>query len=455
MFWSLAAVAFLVRLAVLWATLAHPEPQKLTTVPDSDSYIECGGSLAEHGAIVDADGKPAWGRTPGYPAFLALTFLTGLASPDRLAGALVVQALIASMTVALAARMASLFGGIRIGLIVGALLILEPSGISYSNLILTETLYTFALLIALLAFWRWLSGPGLLPLAWFAVLVAVLPLIRPIALHLPWLLLPIVAWCAPRRLRLKSAALFLALALLPSAAWTARNWRHFGIPVLDQTGPLAKALFARQVELRAGAADAASGSEKPSLSDHPWNRYYAERGALLTAEAMRRQEEYFRTTLRAHPRAALEEWVYIGAAMIGSPDIRLQAQLAGLELKPDPGNAGARLERLRRTGPLLPVILLGIVISLGGVALLPVFAWNSRRWPASPRSFAIMMTAVVVYHLVLSSFVRWQGERYRVPIVPCLAIVLLIGASGVATAARRLRAPAVARPHQTPDGRMP
>jgi 4-amino-4-deoxy-L-arabinose transferase-like glycosyltransferase len=443
-FWSLAAIAFLVRLAVLWTNLSHAQP--FTTVPDSGSYLRWGQSLADHGAMVGPDGQPALSRPPGYPALLALTFLTGLATPDRLAGALVLQVLVSSIVVALAARIASVFGGRSTGLLAGAILAIEPSSISYSNLILTETLYACVLVAAVLAFWRWLTGSGLLALTWFAALLSFLPLIRPVALHLPWVLCPIVFWSAPRSLRLKSAVLFLTIALLPSAAWSARNWRHFGIAVFDQTMPLAKATFARQVEDRAGPPGAQSGSDSYAGSDNIWSRHYADSGSLPIPEAMHRQEDYFRATLTAHPVAAVEEWAYTGVTIIGSPDSWLQAQLTGHLVKTDEGSVLSRLRWLVRTGPLLPVILLGMIISLGGLALLPVFVWQSRTWPSPRRSFALLMATLVVYHLVLASFVRWQAERYRVPIMPCLAIVLLVGAFGLATAAGRRRPSAGARP---------
>ena len=449
-FWSLAAIAFLVRLAVFWVNLSHAQP--VTIAPDSESYIQTGESLAFRGGIVGDDGQPVLGRPPGYPAFLAFTFLTGLSTPDRLTGALVLQLMVSALIVALAGRMASVFGGRRFGLLTGAMLAIEPSGVSYSNLVVSETLYTCVLLAAALAFWRWVTGPGPLPLMGFAALVALLPLIRPVGLYLPWLLGGIVSFCAPRSWRLKSAALFLAIALLPTAAWTARNWRHFGVAVFHRTGPYGQALFAWQVELRASNQDIPEGPEMGS--EHPWQRYYDERGPLPMPQAMARQEEYFRETLKAHPVAAFQEWLFTGATIVGAPNSLLQAQLTGQPVSFGDGSVATRLRWLAGTGPLLPVILLGLVLSVGGVACLPIVAWQSRAWPPPRRSFAILVIAVIAFHLVVSAFVRWQSDRYRAPIEPFLATLLLVGTYGLAIAARR-RALAGARALGAPSERVP
>jgi 4-amino-4-deoxy-L-arabinose transferase-like glycosyltransferase len=432
-FWGIAAVALLVRLAVLAINYSHP--QALITVSDSGSYLKCGASLAAHGGIVGDDGRPAWGRPPGYPAFLALTFVTGLAAPDRLAGALALQAIVSALAVALAARAASVLGGRAAGLLAGAILVVEPSGISYSDLVLSETLYAFALMGAVITAWRWLTGSGLANLTWFALLIALLPLIRPVALYLPWLLLPIVAWSAPRPLRLKAAVLFLVIALLPSAAWSERNRLFFGAPFFDQTGPLGKAIFARQVEIRAVPEVAAEGTTWTGNTE-PWQRYYSEKGPLPTPQAMDRQASYFREMLLKHPVAAFVEWAYTGMTMMVSPDSWLQAQLSGSRIEFEEGGA-ARLRWLLGTGWLLPLILFGMGVSIGGVLLLPVFAWSARTASPPLRWFTILMVTVIVYHVILSSFIRYQAERYRVPIIPCLAIVLAVGALVLVTAARR------------------
>src|SRR2546426_7193697 len=123
---------------------------------DLHSYIETGRSLLEHGAIQDDAGKPAEGRVPGYPLVLAFIFATGIASPLRLTGAVLVQCLLGAWVVVLAARSSRALPGYLGVLPVGLLLAMEPSAMAYSNVILSEMLYSLVLLLALQAWERYL-----------------------------------------------------------------------------------------------------------------------------------------------------------------------------------------------------------------------------------------------------------------------------------------------------------
>ncbi len=422
-FLSLVLLAAVVRLAVLWLNLSSATP--LITLPDSTSYVQCAESLARNFSFVGEDGRATWCRPPAYPALLALTFITGIASPDKLTGVLIVQILLSSAVVALTAHLVFLFGGDWRGVLAGALLVFEPSSIAYSNLVLSETLYTFILIAGILACWTWLVRPTWRRLIGFAVLASALPLVRPIALHLPWVLFPVVFWRAPTTKRFKHAVVFLSIALLPSAVWTARNWAHFGSAAFDQTGPLAKALFARQVEIRAGAPDLPFGPEAP------WHRQFANGDVLPAPEAMARQEAFFRDTLQAHPSETAKEVLYTGAMLIGVPDSYLHDQVTGHPIPFMEGSVVGRLRWIRSQGSLIPLILLGMALSVGGVVLLPFFAWRATRFTLAPQACAAFIVIMIVYHLVLSSFVRYQGERYRVPILPLLVLTLVLGASGV------------------------
>ena len=109
MFWSLVILAVMVRLTVLWLNLTSATP--LITVPDSVSYVQCAESLVRNFAFVGEDGQATWCRPPAYPALLALTFVAGIATPDKLTGVLIVQILLASAVVALTAHLVLLFGG--------------------------------------------------------------------------------------------------------------------------------------------------------------------------------------------------------------------------------------------------------------------------------------------------------------------------------------------------------
>src|SRR5881296_2584111 len=96
-FWIVFCVALVARLSVFSVNFLRHEP--FFQLPDSQSYIETARSLLEHGAVQDDTGKPAEGRVPVYPLVLAFLFATGISSPLRLPGAILVQCLLGAWVV--------------------------------------------------------------------------------------------------------------------------------------------------------------------------------------------------------------------------------------------------------------------------------------------------------------------------------------------------------------------
>jgi hypothetical protein len=422
LYWSIGILALLVRGAVLWLNLGHPTP--FVTLPDSGSYIRCAEGLVRDLSMVGEDGQPYWDRTPGYPAMLALAFVTGLAGPDRLAGVLLVQIVLSSAVAVMGVWLATTIGTWRHGLVVGVLLALEPSLVTHSNLILTESVYTFVITGVVLVAWKWLARPGHGSLIGLALLTAALPLIRPVAYHLPWVLAPIVLWRAPAGSRVRATAAFLILALSPSVAWSMRNYVHVGAFALDQIGPLSGAMFARRIELRAGLP------ETPEAPDSPWRRDFADGRTLPPGEAIARQKSYFADVMRTHPVETLKELLYSGTVMIGVPDSHLHTMISGDRIQFEEGTVRGRLQWLRTLGAILPLVLMGMLVSIGGVVLIPLFLWRVHQSGPAARGRAALMVIFVAYHLALAAFVRYQGERYRVPVIPLLTIIVVCATAG-------------------------
>jgi len=425
-FWLLVLLALSIRLVVLWINLTHASP--FVWADDSRSYIRCADSLVSHFAFLDARGMPTWTRPPGYPSLLALTFATGKGASDNFIATLIVQVLMSTGVVMFATHLALRFAGYQRGMLVGILMALEPSSIASSNLILSETLYTFMLTAAVLACWTWLERPATSRLLGFAFLISLLPLVRPVALHLPWVLCALVIWRAPAGVRVRQGLLFLALALLPSAAWSARNWVHFGSATFDKSGPVAKAMFAREVELRAGSPNALSGPHAP------WRLDFAHGHQLPRREAMAIQEKYFTDVIKSHPAEAAKEVLYTGVKLVGVPDNLLSVVVRGHRTPFEEGTVSGRLRWLLTQGWLLPVILLGMALSVGGVLSIPLFAFRifrARQWKPVAWGFGVFVIVIITYHLALASFVRHAGARYRLPVLPLLALTLVVGTLGV------------------------
>ena len=416
---GIVVLALLTRLCVFAINSSHPVPFMLA--PDSHGYISAGESLRSHFAILDGAGAPTWSRVPGFPLLLALCFKTGIASPDHIRGAILVQILLGSFGVAMAARTTHLLAGSTPAAWVGVLLAVEPSSIAYSNMLLSETLYTFMLLAALMACWRWLRSSSLASLALFAALVGTLPLIRPIALYLPPLLSLIIGLDRRSARRWTPALLFVVISSLPAAAWCGRNYYYLGSAELDRIGPLAQAIYARNIELEAGAP------ATPGPEAQPWEPEFAKQRGLTVPEAIRVQKQYFWRTVAAHPAGAVAHLLVTAVLTLGVPSGLLPLQLLDNPPGYEEGSFLGRLAWLTQLGPLSGIIILGMVISVGGFGLIPIVVLRARRWDPVKKRLVILIVLLVIYHLSFASFLRQQGDRYRAPIVPLLAMTLVLG----------------------------
>ena len=438
------AVALLARLAVF--AVNEPGREARFLVPDSASYIAAAASLHDRGAITDAQGRPAWGRVPGYPALLALLFSVGAAAPERLSGAIVLQCLLGTMVVAIAAPLSRALPGRTSPMPVLLLLALEPSLVAYSNTILSEMLYTLGLLVAWHAWSRHLETGRLTPLAGSALAVGCLPLVRPIGEFLPLALGPLVFWGGARGSRRAWAlALFASLALFPELAWCWRNEAALGSFALHSTGPWGQAIFAHDVETRVGRPDLAPAA----APRRPWEDRFGEDQGLAPGQAAAAQRRYFHDTVVAHPGAALAQLASSGLLLMGVPDSRLARILLDSPPPVPEGTIAGRLLWMTRLGPFAPLLALGMLASVGGLAAIPWLLAGWRRYDPVTRGTLAFALAVVLYHWVLSSFVTGQGERYRVPLIPCLALLL---SAGVGLWRERTRA---ARPVQATNAGSP
>ena len=417
LFWSLFVTSLALRLLVLGANLHHPHPQFFE--PDSTDYIRDADDLSHGYGLRDLEGAPSMRRPPGYSAVLAILFALGLASPTSPVGAILLQLLLSALSVPLAAWIAFQVGGMRPALFAGILLALEPSGIASANYVMSETLYTFTLLCALVAWDRWWKGPKADSLILLAALVGILPLIRPAGTYLPILFSLLILGFGPTSSRrMRAALLFLALSLVPVGAWRARNYVLLGSAEVSSIGPWVKALFAHSLEVRAG--------DNPS-PNAPWSQEFAEEQGLPVARAMELQNAYFREEVAKHPLLAMERFSLNALAMVGVPNDRI-VRLC----REDPpnfvgGSLGARLVWLKEVGPISVLLVMGMAVSLGGIACLPLLLARARSWDPFHRSFLACLVTLILYQWAISSLIQFQADRYRIPMIPLLAVSLALG----------------------------
>ena len=129
-FWTLCVVALVLRLA---AVLIHP----ITNLPDSHDYNTLAQEIL-HGQpyqVTDIWGQPAIAsRMPGYPIFIAAIY--AVAGEHSLA-VLIVQAFLGAACVPLVYLVARRVS-VATGLVAAALMALDPLGILFSAMLLSE-----------------------------------------------------------------------------------------------------------------------------------------------------------------------------------------------------------------------------------------------------------------------------------------------------------------------------
>ena len=157
LFWILVFTV-VTRLAVmLWVEQGNP---RFTFSNDSARYDSNARALVHTGHFAagpDQPDVPEVVRTPGYPAFLAVFYAV---SGDRPWLALAAQILLSAATVGLVFLLGRRLFSPRAGLAGAVLLALDPGSFLYSQLLLSETLFTFFVVVAVMAAAAWTEKPS-------------------------------------------------------------------------------------------------------------------------------------------------------------------------------------------------------------------------------------------------------------------------------------------------------
>jgi hypothetical protein len=241
---------------VMCVLVSEQAPASRQLERDSHEYLELAASLASRGefsrnlrssAASESQWIPELGRTPAYPALLAGVGM--LTSRDWIA-TIVLQHLLSLCVIGIATFLAwSSSSKLLPALLVVTLLALDLQGVAYANRILTETLYTFALLCGAGASALAVNRRSIGIAAGAGLCLGLSSLVRPTSFLLPLCVAVLVCLMArheepARRRRLWAAALALALAgsvvlLLQSGHPGATRYRSPAVPLLAVAGALA------------------------------------------------------------------------------------------------------------------------------------------------------------------------------------------------------------------------
>lgn len=244
--WLLFAIALALRATwILWRWTTDGAD---FSYDDELLHWQLADHLVHDGTLISDDGRYA-ARMPIYPLFLALFAWIGQAGVLL---ARLVQAILGAATAGLAYRLGAAAGGRRAGIAASLLICFDPFGVFFSNLLLTEVLFTLVAVGLVACAWRWLarSGGCRWSLTGLALLGPAAIMTRASAAAWIPLLWALLAALVPKRRRnvprLLLCPIALIVLLLPwglrnkatlgSYAWLSANG---GVTLYDAQGPQA------------------------------------------------------------------------------------------------------------------------------------------------------------------------------------------------------------------------
>ncbi len=393
-------VAAILRLAVLLVRSAQPSR---FLAPDSRGYLTLAGGL--HAFVSSSDPHFGLGllRTPVYPLYLTATESL---TDSHLVGPMVLQVVLGVGVVYLTYRLGLSLFGRPAALGAAAVLAVDPLSIVYSSLVLTEVLFTILLVGSVLLFWRphdnrW--GRGLAA----GALLGLATLTRPVSVYLSVAL--VVGYLVLERRHARKAAV-VALSFLIGFGALAGSWAIRN----DTIGGVATISTAQGYNiLYLGAAGA-----------------LAESRGIPLVEAQKEMTEELQAKLPLHASPAqidrAEQSLGVSVIRAHATGFAKEAAKGGGRIMFGPGSDEFKPATAGRATDLLRAYGIVYLVALYVLAAIGLFsAWRSRRL----RSCALPL--IVIVYLVAISSAFGAYSRYRVPIMPFLALFAGLGVIAV------------------------
>ena len=408
------AMSLVVRLSIF--LLGHPFPPLEN---DDSVYDALAVNLVEgHGFSMSRvpPYEPMPTRPPGYPAFLAAVY--GVVG-HHVDAVRLAQILLGSATCVLIYVLARRLVAPTGAVLAAALYATLPAAAHYPSLILTESLHAFLLTATVYLMYRCLEDDGD-TMGWYAacgLVLGVAVLVRP---DYQLLLVPLVGvalllkrWTLQLWLRLGVMAVCVVMVVGP---WVTRNYLVFGrfIGVASGSG---HALMTAKLEAEGLTGRALMDAFRERYGVQFREKYHREMtfldGALPDQDELRRRD--FLVFVESEPETYAKHTMLRLATFWGP---RSWSDSVGLD---------GDFSEYRRSGALFPLGIKSLMLAWDAVVL--AFAFAGAAMAVGQWRRILPIAAVVVYATAIHSLV-YAGARYRVPLLPFVAILAAIGVQG-------------------------
>jgi hypothetical protein len=430
---GIAIAAVLIR----FIPLLHSRMDFAFYLLDSHEFIQLNNGLV-HGCgfarLIDgACEPPELLRTPGYPVFLS-------AMPN-LRALLAVQGLMAGAICILIGTLMTRCWSFRAAIFSEAMVAFDIASIVLADQIMSEEMFTLLLFLAVVTPLLLVSAPdrltrGYLVATGCGLAAGLAILTRPIGIVLP-LLLPIAfLFIRPLdfRRRLAMAAIAFALPTLAVLGWSARNYQvagYFGL----STVPAINMYYYRAAAVTAHRRGIALIDAQDLLSHKGLISYYQIYDARSQSRAMENQlNAVAKNVLLAHPfqtmevtmegtlynaiapmRSELSAWLLMGPRESGLNSLNMTV------------GASRNLFRKLLSSPLMAFLvgiqLLTMLVLWAGLI---IALWRSLSASYEYRVWCTYLAVIAVMFVGLAGGGE-ASQRFRVPVVPLLAIVAGFG----------------------------
>ena len=435
--WALGIFAVALAARGAWSAYASADPFD-GRLDDSPFYHFAARELAQgHGYLsLWSGGEPTALFPPGYPFFLGgLYFLFGV---DPVVGE-IANVILGAATAVLAFALATLLFGRRTGVLAGTLLALFPGQALFLPALMSEVLFTFLLLLALvLAVWlvrrrtqpdQSAPRPGLLAPAAVGLIAGLAALVRGEGMLIPLIAVPFwVAGFGAWKPALRASAIALPAMLALVLPWSVRNYLVMDSPILLSSnigGNFFMARYADTLDRVAASEELMDPYSRAPLQEQEVklnNRGWGEGVTLLVSQP---QREFAIAKTKAK-------------ALYDADDdflLHVEGFLSGKRLD----------EPLRNVLQRLANGYYFAVLSLAGLGL--AVAWQGRRREA-------LLPPALIAVWTVGQTVMLADTRYHFPIIPafCLLAAMALAAAPEAASAlvRNTRRIALSKQPQAP-----